>query len=489
MTRVSYVLLFVLVGCSTRDLSYLQNGTSNVAPDAHKDAEDVDTEITDAKIADTSTPPPLTSDAERLDAERLDAERLDAESQPIADATWTETSDSPHLARDAECADGYLASWDGCSPACRPTPDGGCEPLVWFDQAWRYRKKITIAHTKVTSDLQNLPVLIATTDPDLTKLTETTAGFVFTAADQVTPLAWEIEDWFPPTGSLTAWVRVPLVSASTDTVLYLYYGNASATDAQNPASVWDANYAGVWHLNNDPSGGTSAIKDSTAHANHGTSASRMGSSDRVPGKIGGAIDFSDPADLINMGRNPTLNNLDPLTLEGWFCMTGGPTNARLLTKQSSSDYALHLSVPITSDAATKCTYPTTGDHCIIFARYRTTENLLDMTVINKVTPALPCTWSHVAVTLATSQTPTSQMWVDGVEATASLIDGSGGLTDDSGYDLILGNLSTANRAIQGQLDEWRVSNTVRSADWIKTSYANQSDPTTFYTVGSEETGP
>jgi hypothetical protein len=37
----------------------------------------------------------------------------------------------------------------------------------------------------------------------------------------------------------------------------------------------------------------------------------------------------------------------------------------------------------------------------------------------------------------------------------------------------------------GTLDEIRVSNAVRSADWIATEYNNQSSPGTFYTLGSE----
>jgi Concanavalin A-like lectin/glucanases superfamily/IPT/TIG domain len=39
----------------------------------------------------------------------------------------------------------------------------------------------------------------------------------------------------------------------------------------------------------------------------------------------------------------------------------------------------------------------------------------------------------------------------------------------------------------GTLDEVRVSNAVRSADWISTEYHNQNSPSTFYSVGSSTT--
>ena len=38
------------------------------------------------------------------------------------------------------------------------------------------------------------------------------------------------------------------LSNSADTVVYAYYGNAVATNQQNPTGVWDSNYKGVWHF-------------------------------------------------------------------------------------------------------------------------------------------------------------------------------------------------------------------------------------------------
>ena len=67
----------------------------------------------------------------------------------------------------------------------------------------------------------------------------------------------------PSTGQLIAWVSVPTVSASSDTVIYVYYGNGSAANQQNPTGVWDSNYEGVWHL---PNGTTLSANDSTATA-------------------------------------------------------------------------------------------------------------------------------------------------------------------------------------------------------------------------------
>ena len=50
----------------------------------------------------------------------------------------------------------------------------------------------------------------------------------------------------------------------------------------------------------------------------------------------------------------------------------------------------------------------------------------------------------------------------------------------------IGNTSTLNRGFDGQMQEARVSNVARSADWLATEFNNQDDPSSFYSVGPEE---
>jgi hypothetical protein len=40
---------------------------------------------------------------------------------------------------------------------------------------------------------------------------------------------------------------------------------------------------------------------------------------------------------------------------------------------------------------------------------------------------------------------------------------------------------------QGNIDEFHFSNSARSADWIAAEYNNQNSPSTFVTVGAEDT--
>ncbi|MGD8989474.1 MAG: DUF2341 domain-containing protein, partial [Syntrophobacterales bacterium] len=166
---------------------------------------------------------------------------------------------------------------------------------------------LTIDSSKVsgTSDLTDFPVLISLTNTSLK--TTGNCGYVqnsngydiiFSDATQTTRLDHEIEKYDSAAGELVAWVRVPTLSATSDTTIYMHFGHSSVCGAtENPTGVWNSNYTTVWHLR-ETSGGAGAIKDSTAGANHGTdfNSPTFGAT----GKIGNAIDFDGANDYATM---------------------------------------------------------------------------------------------------------------------------------------------------------------------------------------------
>src|SRR4030095_13438745 len=121
----------------------------------------------------------------------------------------------------------------------------------WYNSSWLYRKAITIDYTKVSAGAHtNFPVLINITDADLqTKAQADYDDILFTSADGTTKLDHEVESYTSGTGALVAWVEIPSLSSSANTVIYMYYGNAGATPQQNITGTWNTNYKGVWHLN------------------------------------------------------------------------------------------------------------------------------------------------------------------------------------------------------------------------------------------------
>ena len=86
----------------------------------------------------------------------------------------------------------------------------------WYNDDWKYRKKITIDNTKVDATLSDFPVLVSlTTDSELSNNARSD-GFdiLFTSSDGTSKLKHEIEKYTTGTGLIVAWVKVPSLSSS-----------------------------------------------------------------------------------------------------------------------------------------------------------------------------------------------------------------------------------------------------------------------------------
>ncbi len=181
----------------------------------------------------------------------------------------------------------------------------------WRDTNWAYRKMIIINHSQVTEDLTDFPVLICReADADLASEAQSSGSdIMFISDDNTTKYNHEIESYNATTGELTAWVKIPHLSANVDTVLYMYYGNAVCGDQQNVSGTWDENYKMVHHL--DETVGT--LYDSTSCGNNATNDGAVYNSSA---KIDGGYDFTDSGN-INCGNDNSLDITNTLTLEAW----------------------------------------------------------------------------------------------------------------------------------------------------------------------------
>jgi hypothetical protein len=124
----------------------------------------------------------------------------------------------------------------------------------WYNPAWNYRKKISIDHTKVDANLINFPVLVnLSSDQELsTNSQDDCDDILFTSSDGLTKLSHEIESFNDENGELIAWVNVPELSPSTDTDIYLYYGNPTCANQEDITNVWDNNFRMVQHMDDAP---------------------------------------------------------------------------------------------------------------------------------------------------------------------------------------------------------------------------------------------
>jgi len=362
----------------------------------------------------------------------------------------------------------------------------------WYNNSWEQRKKITTSlNTVISSDLTDFPALISFTDSDLTQTTESDGtDIVFTASDGTTELAYEIERFDQSTGEVIAWVKIPTVSASDNTDIYLYY---KGTATSSSSSVWDSSYKLVWHLNQTSTGTVREFSDVSDTGNDGTGG---GTGDmtqdedrrptRVEAKIGygqsfdgptqsggseGSGDFIWSQDVSNWPGNNGSTSDNDTTVEFWAKIdddhanendmdffgyrAGGKDNEFTLFKVASLNLVVRGQVPALFDSDVDAT---TSD------------------------------WTHLMIVYDPGGT--SKIYQDG--ELAEQVDGTSGNKGQRhngefvlGGEIDDGPCCKVNNELQGDLDEFRVSNTVRSADWAAASYANQNDPSSFLTIGPE----
>ncbi|MHA2313357.1 MAG: hypothetical protein ACXADF_17860, partial [Candidatus Thorarchaeota archaeon] len=134
-----------------------------------------------------------------------------------------------------------------------------------FTLPYSYRKQLTISHQDVAADLVNFPVLVDIYDADLrTDVRSDGRDIAFAIGEEA--LAHEVELFEQTYNSthahLAAWVKVPLLSGSSDTVISMYYSNPLAPIVYDSGPVWDSGYLGVWHLSESGTGALDEYIDS-----------------------------------------------------------------------------------------------------------------------------------------------------------------------------------------------------------------------------------
>ena len=181
----------------------------------------------------------------------------------------------------------------------------------WWNSNWAGRVKIWINHSYFETPLKNFPIRVNTTSNEVLSACQADGRDIrFVGNDDSTEYPYEIEQF--TSNGMDCWVNVTdQISNTTNTTMWMYYGNAGAADNQS-TKVWDDNYSAVLHMD-DASG---FLNDSTVN---GTNFKEGG----VPvgyhagGKVGYAVDGDATDDYF---RNTTLNvtGYNQMTVEVWY---------------------------------------------------------------------------------------------------------------------------------------------------------------------------
>ncbi len=348
--------------------------------------------------------------------------------------------------------------------------------MAWFNTNWTFRKKVTADNTLVAATETDFPALLVITDADLAADAQNNGNdILFTSDDKVTKIPHEIESFDGGTGELVVWIKIPSLSASVDTDIYMYYGNEVIGNQEDPTNVWDSNYQGVWHLAEDPGpGGAGDIKDSTSNGNDLTADPLMTSADLVDGQIDGAIEF-DGVDGFLSGGDAVDVAGTAFSMQLWFEQIVNPGGNRFLVIKGQEDGSAPQNYQLVTNTNAALAFD-------FFNGGFNTHTTANDTIVVGASQRIDITYDGSNVII----------YVDGLvvlneaETTAMLADAE---------DFTIGGSDSgvSNRTVEGIVDEVRISNTPRDADLITTEFNNQQETgvasrlSTAASVGSAST--
>ncbi|MFK8110994.1 MAG: DUF2341 domain-containing protein, partial [Rubripirellula sp.] len=338
----------------------------------------------------------------------------------------------------------------------------------WFDVNWSFRRTLSFDNSGQSETLAGFPVLIQLDSSRIDYSQTLNAGEDLRFVDgDGTLLAHEIEVWNEG-GTSYVWVRVPQIAqSSASDFVWMYYGNATATDAQDSAAVW-AGYDAVQHLNNN-------ALDSTANNNDGTITGSVNAS----GRFGDSQSFDGDNDIINLGQDASLGDVFQAggTVSAWFNAAdwGQNGHGRILDKANGvtpGGGGWNLSLSDSNESVIFEFGRTAG-----IERWRAEPNAISLNQ-----------WHNVTIVFNSDlETNDPQIYIDGVLQTLTTpVTGTGSAPSDQGIDLAIGNhASGLSRGFEGLIDEVQLMDGVRSADWINAQYLAATE--NFVTFGAQQT--
>ena len=281
-----------------------------------------------------------------------------------------------------------------------------------------------------------------------------------------TLMNWETEKYVASTGEFIAWGKS--ASISDGTVVYVSYGNALISSFQggSTGTNFDSATKVAYHMADTGS----TLADSSPAGNNATKKSSTEPNPTTSGFIGSAQDF---VGVANTSTNDyatfpaSMPNSNTWTIEWWGKQIADPPHtggleAVFLQRTSQNVGAGYF-------------WFTNGT-----LHWRDDFNSSQTPTASG--QASGGAWYHVAFV---RNGDSMNIYLNGVAGTAKT-----GFGTSAQSFLALGFSGAATSiwsSFNGTLDEVKVSNNVRSADWLTTEY-NEGAPATFETWGSEQSG-
>ncbi|MBL0047142.1 MAG: DUF2341 domain-containing protein [Bacteroidetes bacterium] len=340
---------------------------------------------------------------------------------------------------------------------------------------YSFYKKLSVQESQITvnnNSLSGFPVLVRITDADLKSVAnggrvQSNNGYdiVYTASDMNTLIPFQMESYDAVTGTLVAWVKIPTISATVNTDFYLFFGNANNTINLGSKSTWDANYKGVYHLHAD-------VADGTINASNLTN---TGTTNYSPGLAADGQRIGS-GNYLSRAATAGLQITGDFTLEAWMLPNS-------LISGSNENIVLSSSSTNNGAAATNINYCLSisgsgGSAGTLIFKWQYSNNSDEQ--VSSTAPITNTTvgWHNITVVRDVTAKQV-RFYFDGLQLGAAVSFSnlpSGGASNSF---LIGKNLQDPGRTIDAVFDEVRISNSIRTPEWIQAEYNNYKAASSF----------
>ena len=316
----------------------------------------------------------------------------------------------------------------------------------------------------------NFPLLVMFTDNRFKTVgngghVQNSSGFdirPYSDSSLTTALSYELVSgsYNASTGTFQIWVLIP--SLSQGLVIYLAYGDSGlSTDGTNLSAVWSANgYKCVYHHEQATNANA---PDSSGNGNAATNVA--GSTVSTTGQIKNGISTSG-VDWFTTPQSAFGTN-GALTWQGWYKFTTTTQGTYLFSKDDSLGA---IDFWIRNDASNYLRFAVWNASAV-----RGEVGVGGVTASSGVWYFLVGTYDGANVNGYVNAT------ANGAQAALT-----GNVQNTTTATINMG-ASLSVTGFNGVMDEVRLANVGRSANWVTCEYNNQLNPTTFVTLGTETT--
>lgn len=276
-----------------------------------------------------------------------------------------------------------------------------------------------------------------------------------------TPLTFELVLYTATTGVLEMHVKIPTLSFTVDTVIYLAFGDAGISTDGSSTGTWSANFELVHHY---PNGSSLTTADSTSHGNNGTAVGATA----IAGQMDGGANFNGTTNYISTAAN---FNATSQTWSVWVNISAfgaGAISSRRIVHQS--DLAgLHETNLVAGQPG--------GNNRIVWYGYAVAGYQFNFDNGSNLST------STNYLIHGTFDGANANLYINGALANTSA---QAGAIGNATSPLFIGRINavSADGYYSGKLDEVRLASDAKPASWCLADYNSQKVSSNFITWGS-----